>query len=257
MNFWVNFLSFRLLGPDFTGWWDLWDYLGVGPPQHFITRWWFLIFFIFTPTRGNDPIWLIFFRWVETTNQINLAQKWTDSIQGCRFVPEKHFRIKAATDDTKPETRVWRLDLQPCDDISYPNISHEEKSTIFHVSWLPKTKMTATKETQKLELTKTTLLKMFGWWFQQFFMFTPISGRFHFDQYFSNRLVQPPTRNVHTPMFFGALVPTYNLLHIRTTNFPPSVPSNVPHRLKRYKKNCSNLQGPNGRWNWEGFLPKK
>ena len=23
----------------------------------------------FTPTWGNDPIWLIFFRWVETTNQ--------------------------------------------------------------------------------------------------------------------------------------------------------------------------------------------
>ena len=33
------------------------------------TRWWFRIFFIFTLTRGNDPIWLIFFRWVETTNQ--------------------------------------------------------------------------------------------------------------------------------------------------------------------------------------------
>ena len=29
--------------------------------------WWFQIFFIFTPTWGNDPIWLKFFRWVETT----------------------------------------------------------------------------------------------------------------------------------------------------------------------------------------------
>ena len=28
------------------------------------------IFFIFTPIWGNDPIWLIFFRWVETTNQL-------------------------------------------------------------------------------------------------------------------------------------------------------------------------------------------
>ena len=27
------------------------------------------ILFIFTPTWGNDPIWLIFFKWVETTNQ--------------------------------------------------------------------------------------------------------------------------------------------------------------------------------------------
>ena len=25
-------------------------------------------FFMFNPTWGNDPIWLIFFRWVETTN---------------------------------------------------------------------------------------------------------------------------------------------------------------------------------------------
>ena len=31
-------------------------------------RLWFQIFFIFTPTWGNDPIWLIFFKWVETTN---------------------------------------------------------------------------------------------------------------------------------------------------------------------------------------------
>ena len=34
------------------------------------SRWWFQIFFIFHPTWGNDPIWLIFFKWVETTNQI-------------------------------------------------------------------------------------------------------------------------------------------------------------------------------------------
>ena len=34
------------------------------------TRWWFQIFFIFTPTWGNDPIWLIFFKGVETTNYL-------------------------------------------------------------------------------------------------------------------------------------------------------------------------------------------
>ena len=33
------------------------------------TRWWFQIFFvIFTITWGDDPIWLIYFKWVETTN---------------------------------------------------------------------------------------------------------------------------------------------------------------------------------------------
>ena len=36
-----------------------------------LTRWWFETCFIYTPTWGNDPIWLIFFRWVgSTTNQL-------------------------------------------------------------------------------------------------------------------------------------------------------------------------------------------
>ena len=36
-------------------------------PQSF-PRWWFQIYFMFTPKPwGNDPFW-IFFRWVETTN---------------------------------------------------------------------------------------------------------------------------------------------------------------------------------------------
>ena len=32
-----------------------------------LPRWWFQRFLIFAPTWGNDPIWLIFFRWLETT----------------------------------------------------------------------------------------------------------------------------------------------------------------------------------------------
>ena len=35
-----------------------------------LSSWWFQTFFIFTPIRGNDPIWQIFFKWVETTNQL-------------------------------------------------------------------------------------------------------------------------------------------------------------------------------------------
>ena len=35
-----------------------------------ITRLWFQIFFMFTSIWGRFPFWLIFFRWVETTNQI-------------------------------------------------------------------------------------------------------------------------------------------------------------------------------------------
>ena len=30
-----------------------------------VSRWWFQIFFIFTPTWGNDSISLIFCKWVE------------------------------------------------------------------------------------------------------------------------------------------------------------------------------------------------
>ena len=37
-------------------------------PWNTATRWWFQIFFMFTPIWGNDPIWLIFFKWVETTD---------------------------------------------------------------------------------------------------------------------------------------------------------------------------------------------
>ena len=36
----------------------------------YISGWWFQIFFIFILTWGNDPIWLRFFKGVETTNQI-------------------------------------------------------------------------------------------------------------------------------------------------------------------------------------------
>ena len=34
---------------------------------------WFQILFIFTPIWGRFPIWLIFFRWVETTNQLRVC----------------------------------------------------------------------------------------------------------------------------------------------------------------------------------------
>ena len=37
--------------------------------RHVITGWWFQIFFMFTPIWGRFPIWLIFFKGVETTNQ--------------------------------------------------------------------------------------------------------------------------------------------------------------------------------------------
>ena len=45
------------------------------PPKSvcLFSRWWFQIFLIFTSIWGRFPIWLIFFRWVETTNQFFLV----------------------------------------------------------------------------------------------------------------------------------------------------------------------------------------
>ena len=60
------------------------------------TRWWFQIFFIFTPIWGNDPIWLIFFRWVETTNYIDNQSR---SSRWC-------FRKKNISEDWKPSSRL-------------------------------------------------------------------------------------------------------------------------------------------------------
>ena len=45
------------------------------------TRWWFQIFFIFTRIMGRFPIWLLFFRWVETTNQFNFGSQKVFSFQ--------------------------------------------------------------------------------------------------------------------------------------------------------------------------------
>ena len=42
--------------------------------HHFLPRWWVQIFFIFTPIWGRFPIWLIFFKGVETTNQLHMDQ---------------------------------------------------------------------------------------------------------------------------------------------------------------------------------------
>ena len=40
-----------------------------------VTRKWFQTFFIFNLTWGDDPMWLIFFKWVETTNQVRSKKK--------------------------------------------------------------------------------------------------------------------------------------------------------------------------------------
>ena len=45
-------------------------------------RWWFQIYFIFTSTWGNDPIWLVFFRWGWNHQPVISC---VASLAGCEF----------------------------------------------------------------------------------------------------------------------------------------------------------------------------
>ena len=51
-----------------------------------LSRWWFQIFFIFTPIWGRFPIWLIFFKGVETTNRLLLGPHHNDNVHKIRVV---------------------------------------------------------------------------------------------------------------------------------------------------------------------------
>ena len=47
-----------------------------------ISGWWFGTFFIFPYIGNNHPNWLIFFRGVETTNQLRLVLYWLFTVEG-------------------------------------------------------------------------------------------------------------------------------------------------------------------------------
>ena len=52
-----------------TGIWAFWSLRKhLGPFDKRTTRWWFQILSSFTPIWGRFPFWLVFVRWVETTN---------------------------------------------------------------------------------------------------------------------------------------------------------------------------------------------
>ena len=54
---------------------DTWDLPQASQLGIISSRWWFQTSFIFTPIWGRFPMWLIFFRWVETTNQFMYNQR--------------------------------------------------------------------------------------------------------------------------------------------------------------------------------------
>ena len=66
-------------------------------------RWLFQIFFISIPTWGNDPIWLIFFRWVETTNQFGFLGSFFKMLLLC-------FCFLSEWKRTNPFREAWNLE---------------------------------------------------------------------------------------------------------------------------------------------------
>ena len=67
------------------------------------TGWWFQIFFIFIPIWGRFPIWLICFKWVETTNQKISGQ--LSLLQGL-FLP---FKQRPRVDKLQSWISCWRM----------------------------------------------------------------------------------------------------------------------------------------------------
>ena len=62
------------------GTWETTGYKGMICWKN-MTGWCFQICFMFTPTCGNDPIWLIFFKLDETTNQMRFWDSWDASLR--------------------------------------------------------------------------------------------------------------------------------------------------------------------------------
>ena len=75
----------------------------------YLSRWWFQTFFKLIPIWGNDPIWLIFFKGVETTNQFILPSKQTQplgtgrsTVQSGNFMVEFFSYVSLPPDQRNP-----------------------------------------------------------------------------------------------------------------------------------------------------------
>ena len=76
-----------------------------------MTGWWFGTFFIFPYIGNNHPNWLIFFRGVQTTNQIRVELLWTNSNWVfILFVWKKMEETSNVVEESRSflkETRLW------------------------------------------------------------------------------------------------------------------------------------------------------
>ena len=73
-----------------------------------LSGWWFQIFFIFTHIWGRFPFWLIFFNWVETTNQLYI-QTYTplrSEKTNCRSLPSPNLQVPSTARGNKKRFAV-------------------------------------------------------------------------------------------------------------------------------------------------------
>ncbi len=109
-------------------------FLFLGGGWDIITRWWFQIFFIFTPTWGNDPTWLLFFRWVETTNQIKTSQVQNLQSDWCAWI--KISRRKSLCHKTKSPRRSEAVRFFWVSVDASPSARNQMKVEMYRVGWL-------------------------------------------------------------------------------------------------------------------------
>ena len=134
-------------------------------PEKSMTGWWFQLFFIFTLTLGNDPIWLIFFRWVETTNQMRLV----------------YWPIWAVLSDEQMINKVrvvlTNQLIQSLDIQTLPNQSSIPSTRNIHeLKWLFQLDDSKPRTLGNGWKSPNHPLKTASWWFQIFFYFHPYLG---------------------------------------------------------------------------------
>ena len=119
--FWVFFLRWSSR-ENFQGVSDgVWQTKYLGKFQHhnltkiaiffglIFSRWRYQIFFIFTPTCGNDLFWLLFFKWVETTNQFLLVLSRKSNLATKKQIIKRGRRVETRHDLCQPPTPAESL----------------------------------------------------------------------------------------------------------------------------------------------------
>ena len=84
--------------------------LGESSDLYKDARWWQLkYFFMFSPIWGRCPIWLIFFRWVETTNKYT-KMVFDRLLHGCCFIVPRYDVPSDSyqTTSTRTSKTTWR-----------------------------------------------------------------------------------------------------------------------------------------------------